>query len=178
MEDREDMNNDDINIDELLEDFDDDIDESDKKYEELLNKVVESQKKLASKTAEMEARLERERIVDAFMKDADEETAALASTLIDGVEDPKKVKTLLNLAKEKASHLKQEPTEEQQEEEEVKDAFTPPVGVAPPEVKDPMAEVAKRTRTGSVAAAAAEFLLASASRADADIAKELLKKVQ
>lgn len=154
--------NDDFDVS-LMEPYDEEEEAQEKAKDEEVVKQTKAVRQLAERQARMEAQLERDKLISEFYAKANDEAKEYADVLLAGVADPKKVKKFLELAEAKAGKMTvktPEETAEEQEQSEVATFAAPPLGNAPPEVRDVGQETAERTRKGEAQAAWWEFLAA------------------
>lgn len=164
MADEYDDTNDDFDMSQL-EPYDEEEDAQERAKDEEVAKQTKTVHQLAERQARMEAQLERDKLINEFYAKASDEAKEYADVLLAGVADPKKVKKFLDLAEAKAAKTTDKTTEESAEEKEqseVANFAAPPLGNAPPEVRDVGKETKERTRKGEAQAAWWEFLAAPA----------------
>ncbi len=148
---------DDFDLEDLTP-YEDVAEEEEQKSDELVMKLAKQQRKLAERQAKMEAQAARDKLIADFYATAKDEEKELADVLLAGVSEPDKVKKMLDLAKAKVSKLA--PSDEEEEEKSVEEAFSAAPSVSPPEIIDKGKETAERTRKGDASAAWLEFLAA------------------
>ena len=147
----------------LIEPYDEEEEKQEKAKDDVVTKLTKQNRQLAERQAKMEAQLERDRLISDFYAKEDDDAKEFADVLLAGVADPQKVKKMLELAKSKAEKVKgdkPEETPEEKDEGEVAAFAAPPLGNAPPEVRDVGKETSERTAKGDVQAAWWEFLAA------------------
>lgn len=152
---------DDFDLEDLTP-YEDVAEEEEQKSDELVMKLAKQQRKLAERQAKMEAQSARDKLIADFYATAKDEEKELADVLLAGVSEPDKVKKMLDLAKAKVSKLA--PSDEEDEEKSVEEAFSAAPSVSPPEIIDKGKETAEKTRKGDPSAAWLEFLAAPAKR--------------
>lgn len=145
---------DDWDLDELLKEFEPEVDEAEKKADDQVAKVTKGMKKIAERQARMEEQARVERLTDEFYKSASDEEKELADVLLAGVADEARVKKMLDLAKAKAKAISagdetaKEEAEEKAEEDDTEKAFSPPANGVPPRPRDPEADLIERIGKG------------------------------
>lgn len=160
MADEFDTNSEDWDIDELLQEFEPDVEEAEKEADNQVAKVTKGMRKLAERQAKMEEQARIEKLTSDFYAKANEDERQLADVLLAGVVDEKKVKTMLDLAKAKAQAMSAGSTEEEeaQEEEDTSKAFAAPAAPSHVAPTDPWEPVLERARAGDVHASFLEFV--------------------
>lgn len=148
----------DLDWEDLLQEYEPEAEEQERKVDDTIEKLTKNQRRLAERQARMEAQAEREKLVNDFYAKASEDAKAFADVLLAGVAEPDRVKKMLELAGAKALALAPAATEESSDDEDVEQAFSNPVESANAQPRDPAKERAERTRKGDVHAAFTEFM--------------------
>ena len=144
-------------VDALLADEEPVIEQAERERDDEVTKLKNVTRKLAEKQKARERQEQVDKLVSEFMATAPDEAKDIAEVLVAGVKDPAKVKQMLDLAVSKVTPS--EKSESDESDDSDADALAPPVGNAPPRVKNPMAELAERSRKGDQRAAFEEFWL-------------------
>jgi hypothetical protein len=134
--------------------------------EKKLDEVIANQGKVIRKVAEKVAQQERQAEIDKLTGDfyaaADETEKELAEVVLPGLDDPQKIKKAIDLVKAKAAKMRpqgeDEGSESSEDESDDEHALSPPVSSSPPRVKNPLADLAEKTRRGDNKAALQEFM--------------------
>ena len=151
---------DDWDIDEMLKEFEPEVEEAEHKADDQVAKVAKSVRKLAERQAKNEEQARIDKAVAEFYEKASEAERELADVLLAGVSDEKKVKNMIDLAKAKAKAMSksEEEVAEDAEEKDTGEAFAAPPQPYHQPPSDPWEPVLERARAGDVHASFLEFM--------------------
>lgn len=145
-------------IDELLKEFEPEVEQVEKQTDDQTAKLTKGMRKLAEKQAKLEEQARVDKLTGDFYEKATDDEKELADVLLAGVADEGRVKKMLDLAKAKAKSLQTEEEEaEEKEAEETDKAFAPAVAPAPAQVDDPWKPVLEQVKAGNTHASFLEF---------------------
>ena len=155
---------DDWDWDDLLSEFEPEVEAAEKGADDAITKLTKNQRKIAERQAKMEAQAKREKLVSDFYAKASETEREFADVFLAGVTEPDKVSKMLELAPSKARAIAGEPEPaaaaadaDDDDDEDVGDALAAPVS-GRVEPKDPRRQLAERTKKGDMKAAFIEFM--------------------
>lgn len=157
------QNEEDLDWDDLLGDFEPEAEQEEKKLDGEIVKLAKNQRKIAERQARMEAQAERDKLVGDFYAHATDEAKQFADVFLAGVTEPDKVKKMLDLAQAKAKAVTPEAPDEEEDDGDVEKALSTPLESAGMAPKDPAKERAERTKNGDLHAAFIEFMDAPAT---------------
>jgi hypothetical protein len=147
-------------IDELLKEYEPEVEEAEKKADDSTAKLTKGMRKLAERQARMEEKQRVEKLTNEFYEKASDGEKELADVLLAGVSDEGRVKKMLDLAKAKAKAMStdEQEAEESAEEETTEKAFAPAVAPSHVTQKDPWEPVIEAARSGDPHASFLEFM--------------------
>lgn len=150
----------DWDLDELLKEFEPEVEEAEKKADDQVAKVTKGMRKIAERQAKLEEQARVEKLTSEFYSGASEAERELADVLLAGVSDEARVKKMLDLAKAKAKAMTKEEEEaaEAEEEKDTGEAFAAPPQPYHQPPSDPWEPVLERARAGDVHASFLEFM--------------------
>jgi hypothetical protein len=146
-------------MDELLAEFEPQVEVAEKKADDANLKLAKGMKRLAEKQEKMEERERVEKLLADFDSKASDEEKELADVLLAGITDEGRVKKMIDLAKAKAKALKTDAeAEEEAEAADTEAAFAPVAGPSHEKVDDPWEPVLEQARRGDVHSSFLEFI--------------------
>lgn len=146
-------------IDELLKEFEPEVEEAEKKADDREAKNTKAIRKLAERQAKAEERERVEKLTGEFYAKASDEAKALADVLLAGVSDETKVKRMLDLADAKAKAMATDvEAEEAAEEADTEKSFAAPPQPYHQAPDDPWKPVIERVKAGDTHASFIEFM--------------------